>query len=368
MFVRRKILQKCFSDYYNNYGKETSFVNVAKKIYLQKAYVSKAWDSGFIPGIVPMEDTAFLALADETPIDIRNAAMLEYSRQDLAEEEEDNIIPKTSDLFAYMNFDHFGGNLRNQKYLEINYIYRGSCKLQYADKIIPLTEGDFIIVGPNCIRNHIDFENLRMITISIRNSAFRNAFFSLISEHSLLSEFLLQCLFGNKPDCLLFPMKGDTITRAVMQNIYLESNYQNKIGYNSCAVGWMNILLSHVLRTAQKDNLSYTPKVDIAFYNILNYIESNYKTLTLSKLAGEFHFSSTYMSHYIQNHFGRSYLSLVQELKLGEAKRLLAESNLSVEEIAVQAGYHSGDHFTRMFKKNYRITPQAFRRNERKFS
>ena len=52
----------------------------------------------------------------------------------------------------------------------------------------------------------------------------------------------------------------------------------------------------------------------------------------------------------------------MEELEMKKARRLLKESNQTVESIAASVGYENVEHFNRLFKKAYEMTPVQFRR------
>ncbi|MFN3690506.1 MAG: helix-turn-helix domain-containing protein, partial [Fimbriimonadales bacterium] len=51
------------------------------------------------------------------------------------------------------------------------------------------------------------------------------------------------------------------------------------------------------------------------------------------------------------------------ELRLRRAATLLVSTNLSVSEIALEVGYLSLSHFSRVFRERFGKTPRAFRQN-----
>ena len=50
------------------------------------------------------------------------------------------------------------------------------------------------------------------------------------------------------------------------------------------------------------------------------------------------------------------------ERRLAEARRLLVETDLAVEEVGRQAGYGDGGYFARAFRRAHGATPLAWRR------
>ncbi len=94
---------------------------------------------------------------------------------------------------------------------------------------------------------------------------------------------------------------------------------------------------------------------------ILNYIQTNYRTVTLADLSGEFFLSAPYLSRYIREKTGRQFSEIVTELRMQHACNMLKTPGQSIEQIAEEAGYPSVEHFSRQFKKIYGITPAAYR-------
>lgn len=100
---------------------------------------------------------------------------------------------------------------------------------------------------------------------------------------------------------------------------------------------------------------------DERLMEIMNYIQANYKTITLEALAEEFHMSSPYLSRYIKKKSGKTFGEIVTNIKLKKAKSLLRNGNMTVENIAHSIGYQNVEHFNRTFKKNTQMTPVQYR-------
>lgn len=97
---------------------------------------------------------------------------------------------------------------------------------------------------------------------------------------------------------------------------------------------------------------------------ILNYIQTNYRTVTLNDLSEEFYLSAPYLSKYIKEKTGRTFTAFVTELRMQHACNMLKTQGMTIEQIAEEAGYPSVEHFSRQFKKIYGITPAAYRNRQ----
>ena len=100
---------------------------------------------------------------------------------------------------------------------------------------------------------------------------------------------------------------------------------------------------------------------DARMIEIMNYIQANYIDVTLDDLAEKFYLSKPYISKYIKEKSGMTFGELVKKIRMKKAKALLKSSNMTVENIALTVGYQNVEHFNRMFKKAYNMTPIQFR-------
>ena len=100
---------------------------------------------------------------------------------------------------------------------------------------------------------------------------------------------------------------------------------------------------------------------DARMIEIMNYVQANYIDITLDDLAEEFFLSKPYLSKYIKEKSGMTFGDLVKKIRMKKAKALLKSSNMTVENIAMSVGYQNVEHFNRLFKKAYDMTPMQFR-------
>ena len=97
---------------------------------------------------------------------------------------------------------------------------------------------------------------------------------------------------------------------------------------------------------------------------IMNYIQSNYQTVTLEDVAEAFHLSTPYISKYIKEKSGNTFGECISQIRMKKAKTLLRNGNMTVENIAISVGYPNVEHFIRSFKKKFGMTPTEYRTND----
>ena len=93
------------------------------------------------------------------------------------------------------------------------------------------------------------------------------------------------------------------------------------------------------------------------------YIRAHYgEPLTLEGVAQKVFVSPFYLSHLFKEELDLTFVEYLTRVRIEEAKRLLAESNLSVLGVAEKVGYEDGSYFSKVFRKVTGLTPKLYRR------
>lgn len=110
-------------------------------------------------------------------------------------------------------------------------------------------------------------------------------------------------------------------------------------------------------------SLTAQPEKPDTKYEILQFIRENYgrPDLCLSLLADTFRLSEAYVSRLVKAQTGYSYSEYVEDIRMKRATELLAETNLTIAEIALQLGYDNQSTFFKAFKRRYHVPPSSFR-------
>ena len=101
----------------------------------------------------------------------------------------------------------------------------------------------------------------------------------------------------------------------------------------------------------------YTPTDKILAYINNHYMES----ITLEELANHVHLSRHYLVHLFKSETGITPFDYIMTTRLEQAKRMLAFTQLSVANVAVECGFESSSYFCRCFRNAFGITPRSFR-------
>ncbi|MBB5349954.1 AraC-like DNA-binding protein [Haloferula luteola] len=82
---------------------------------------------------------------------------------------------------------------------------------------------------------------------------------------------------------------------------------------------------------------------------------------TLSSLAGAHGYSIERFRLICQREFQMAPIQHLSRLRMREAKRLLAEARLTIDEVAVTVGYSDANAFSHAFKRSFGHSPRSFR-------
>ncbi|MCI6099528.1 MAG: helix-turn-helix transcriptional regulator [Selenomonas sp.] len=88
-------------------------------------------------------------------------------------------------------------------------------------------------------------------------------------------------------------------------------------------------------------------------------------TVTLVDLGAHFSYHPTYVSNLLKKETGRTFTSILRELRMTRATALLTGTTLSIEEIAAMLGFASSSNFYKAFKEEYGMTPREWMARKR---
>ena len=87
--------------------------------------------------------------------------------------------------------------------------------------------------------------------------------------------------------------------------------------------------------------------------------------LSVSEYADELKVTANYLNKTVKAHTHRTAIDWIEIARLNLAKKLLMDKNLSVLEVAVQAGVEDQSYFSRFFKKQTGMTPSEYRKGSK---
>ncbi|MBQ9031551.1 MAG: helix-turn-helix transcriptional regulator [Parasporobacterium sp.] len=283
---------------------------------------------------------------------------------------EANIFPKDRDVFCVQHFHNFGEDRNTtDTFFSVTYVFRGKCDFHFQKTHRELQEGDLCIIVPESeylINPHTEtfaFEGI------IRVSSFNLMFGELITVNSVFSEFFRIALQKSHKDnyLLIHTDPEDSALRNFLKAFTAECTHDDTYA-NTSAISLMKLFLINSFRKYGNSAIMFSQDSGLRpdARTILEYIQNNYKEITLSKTAEYFHYNPSYISRMIHIYAHRSFTEIVTDLKISRAKEYLKQSNYRISDIAALVGYDSADHFSRAFKKQTGIAPAFYRSRYRR--
>jgi len=196
----------------------------------------------------------------------------------------------------------------------------------------------------------------------------KNNNFRVYCDKSLVINHDLKKAFDNEDvklyqSCIYKVFDGNTYMPSILlKNLFkvikqydeeIEFNYQNDEKVNI-----QNIL--PIINHKGKLKDSYNTLID----RIDSIIERSYRDVNLGlySISEELNVSNTYISTIYKEHYGIGIVNQINKKRIEWAKHQLLTTDLSVKEVALQAGFASDITFIRVFKKIEELTPGKLRK------
>ena len=275
---------------------------------------------------------------------------------------EEDIIPQLSDAFVIRHPRYTRPYMHRHNYVEIDYVVRGSCNMYFEEETHTFGEGTMMIIAPGSTHDiEIPDESI-VYCLMLRRSTFQTTFFTLLSRDDVLSSFFRKVLLdGDAPNYLIMHAQEQHFIQVMLQSAMKEC-HEPDLYSNSCCISLIYLMFGNLLRGGIGEPEFYHYQMTSDFSSVLSYIRRNYRTITLTDLAEEFHYSKPHMCTLIKQNTGTNFSALIRQVRLTEAKEYLIKTDISISDIAEIVGYNSADNFSRVFRKVYGVSPLEYRR------
>lgn len=233
---------------------------------------------------------------------------------------------------------------------ELFFIVSGKGQFLIQDQAVPVDVNNLVIINPNIphAETSLSAQPLEYIVLGISG-------IELATGENSNGQF-----------CVLDHYESLEIT-SCLRNLLRETELQ-KPGYEDICQAYMEILIIRLMRstalTAQTEPRVIAGNRQCAA--IKRYIDLHFKEpLTLEQLSEEAHMSKYYLSHAFKREYGISPINYLISRRIDESKYLLAETDLSISQIAQLLGFSSLSYFSQVFRKSQQISPMEFRQSSK---
>ena len=233
-------------------------------------------------------------------------------------------------------------------HMELFYIVGGKGQFLIQDQLYPVNANNLVIINPNVPHTEVSLnaQPLEYIVLGIEGVELASSEQSN-GRFSMLDHFESVEISG----CL----------RNILREMELKST-----GYEDVCQAYMEILIIRLMRStalsvpAQPQQISANRQCAA----VKRYIDQHFKeTLTLDQLAEEAHMNKFYLSHAFKQEFGVSPINYLISCRIEESKYLLAETDLSISQIAQLLNFSSPSYFSQVFRRTQGVSPVEFRQS-----
>lgn len=273
-----------------------------------------------------------------------------------------NVIDvKELTALEYLDFEgKYKGYSENHDFCELCFVERGDITLTLEDGTRDLSDGSLVLIMPNTVHSYL----------SARGNDSR-AFvicFECTSHTLRLLSGVVSVADEGEIYCIKKIITESAGTFRINERDQLELIASPSFGGQQAIILQLEYLLISLLRRHLAERRSdvvllsgdkfYPDLVDI----ISGYLRDNvHRKISLSDVCARFNYSRSFICKIFKEQTGESLISYFNRLKIEEAKRLLADTDLTVISISERLGFSEAKYFGVMFKKQEGVSPQAYR-------
>lgn len=127
----------------------------------------------------------------------------------------------------------------------------------------------------------------------------------------------------------------------------------------------INSVLNYINKKYEEDKYKFNDKVyncRVEVKKVIVYIENNInKKISLEKLASVVNMNESYLSRIFKEELNITISDYIKLKRLEYAKELLKQKNMRIKDVAINVGISDQLYFSRMFTKQFGITPSDYR-------
>lgn len=249
-------------------------------------------------------------------------------------------------------------------FIELMYVCQGEITHIIGDTKVELHKGDILLLGRSTSHSILPTNENDIGMNVIISTDYFDTLLRELRKSSALPDKLFERMLNNDDDqyCVFKTADALPITN-VMENLaYTLVNDAAADIYIMQAS--LSLLFAYLASTPEllfefSDMNTHTEQTK---RRILNYINSSYRTATLSEAAEMLELSEGHLSRWIKKEFGSTFKEMLCKKRFEVACDMLLNTKLSVGDIILNVGYENSSYFHKQFKLRYATTPKDYRR------
>lgn len=211
-----------------------------------------------------------------------------------------------------------------------------------------------------------DPDKTYIFNILVKPSTEAQAFYRIVGNNDLVEQFFLVSMKErrNHENFIVFRDTGkEDGYEFLVQKMISEFYNLNMYREDMMLLLFQGLLLelAREYRTVMDQEL----KEKLGNYRIaeiVQYIDDHCCDASVNTIAKQFHYHPKYVPNLIRRYTGSSFLEILTSARMRKAAVLLSETSHSISEVMQMVGYSNYSWFVEKFRKQYLMTPSAYRK------
>lgn len=283
---------------------------------------------------------------------------------------ESDVFRCNEEIAVFLQDPDFQNCLCKQDFVDVLFVLKGNCTCKFyktdltiSPESVFLSRYSFCMIPHQVIHSFSPDQGCQILHIFFKLNSLRSHYSDLISANNMLLLFCSNMLYRTHYwNYLYFSVsytdKLDTLLSEMYEEFHHKQIFHQNMLYYSA--GMFFTLMERQLLSQISVSPS-NPLRLVRYDQIYSYICDNYPMTSAREIAEYFHISQSYLCKLFHEN-GTTVTTVIQKIRLQQARSLLEQSDLSVQNIAELVGYHDLTYFIKLFKQYFSVTPYQYRK------
>ena len=253
------------------------------------------------------------------------------------------------------------------QFLAIVYFERGGGLQRVGSREWEVREGDLFVIAPGETHDVSELGGAEGWLVEFSADAVESygATSSFLSWHT--NPLLYPFVRSSGGEVARFEVPGEDRPEWSRRLRRMASELRTKdSGFREAVGAYLELILVDVARLARDVVEGLRVQEQPALAGVFQFIEEHYaEPISLKDVARAVNLSPGYLTTFVRRRTGRTVLEWIHERRMAEARRLLVETDESVERIGARVGYDDPTYFARRFRSAHKTTPASWRNANR---
>lgn len=270
-------------------------------------------------------------------------------------------------VFGATDQNPSGDLLHAHDYTQIWYVTRGQCEHYVEDRFYLMTAGDTFLIPPMMEHRTVICPDSAVISVELSLDDLLPA--DPAQKDHLDTVMVMNFLENSRSRQPRFRFRSEMIPRVdrLMREILEEFEGELPCWQDMLRVKIQELLLLFIREFMVSPEYQGTDLAYERYRSLMDkaiaYIDEHYtESLSLEDACRISTLSKTYFCNLFKLMTQKTFVEYLTERRVRGAMRLLEETDLSIQAVSEQTGFHDAAHFSRTFKKLAGVSPRAYRK------